>query len=112
MADMKPTDSNRPTMEDIALEAGVSTITVSRALAGNSLVKPATRDRIREIAAARGYQLNVAARNLRLKKTRTIAVVIEMIPTTQRPMIDPRSEEHTSELQSLMRISYTVFCLK
>src|SRR3546814_9371416 len=26
--------------------------------------------------------------------------------------IDPRSEEHTSELQSLMRISYAVFCLK
>src|SRR3546814_3417672 len=25
---------------------------------------------------------------------------------------DPRSEEHTSELQSLMRISYAVFCLK
>src|SRR3546814_6036926 len=28
-------------------------------------------------------------------------------PSTQR-----RSEEHTSELQSLMRISYAVFCLK
>src|SRR3546814_1802977 len=26
--------------------------------------------------------------------------------------IKPRSEEHTSELQSLMRISYAVFCLK
>src|SRR3546814_7439976 len=26
--------------------------------------------------------------------------------------IDVRSEEHTSELQSLMRISYAVFCLK
>src|SRR3546814_4132678 len=26
--------------------------------------------------------------------------------------IRPRSEEHTSELQSLMRISYAVFCLK
>src|SRR3546814_6267961 len=26
--------------------------------------------------------------------------------------IDLRSEEHTSELQSLMRISYAVFCLK
>src|SRR3546814_7125015 len=25
---------------------------------------------------------------------------------------DPRSEEHTSELQSLMRLSYAVFCLK
>src|SRR3546814_4169680 len=26
--------------------------------------------------------------------------------------VSPRSEEHTSELQSLMRISYAVFCLK
>src|SRR3546814_7610586 len=28
------------------------------------------------------------------------------------PKGEPRSEEHTSELQSLMRISYAVFCLK
>src|SRR3546814_8479200 len=27
-------------------------------------------------------------------------------------MIQPRSEEHTSELQSLMRISFAVFCLE
>src|SRR3546814_1166323 len=27
-------------------------------------------------------------------------------------MLDDRSEEHTSELQSLMRTSYAVFCLK
>src|SRR3546814_4701995 len=27
-------------------------------------------------------------------------------------IFSPRSEEHTSELQSLMRISYAVFCLK
>src|SRR3546814_7674436 len=34
--------------------------------------------------------------------------------TNQREVISyiPRSEEHTSELQSLMRISYAVFCLK
>src|SRR3546814_3120288 len=32
---------------------------------------------------------------------------------TLRPWrLDARSEEHTSELQSLMRISYAVFCLK
>src|SRR3546814_4264614 len=30
--------------------------------------------------------------------------------TTRCPCIGPRSEEHTSELQSLMRISYAVFC--
>src|SRR3546814_3710104 len=29
-----------------------------------------------------------------------------------RQVMDGRSEEHTSELQSLMRISYAVFCLK
>src|SRR3546814_10005015 len=29
-----------------------------------------------------------------------------------KSVIGPRSEEHTSELQSLMRISYAVFCLK
>src|SRR3546814_5044087 len=32
-------------------------------------------------------------------------------PVTAR-IIGKRSEEHTSELQSLMRISYAVFCLK
>src|SRR3546814_9554599 len=30
----------------------------------------------------------------------------------QQVEVDERSEEHTSELQSLMRISYAVFCLK
>src|SRR3546814_8629336 len=30
----------------------------------------------------------------------------------ERPARHLRSEEHTSELQSLMRISYAVFCLK
>src|SRR3546814_4685752 len=35
----------------------------------------------------------------------------ETIQTLQA-LIQKRSEEHTSELQSLMRISYAVFCLK
>src|SRR3546814_4107698 len=30
----------------------------------------------------------------------------------ESPRLQTRSEEHTSELQSLMRISYAVFCLK
>src|SRR3546814_6817681 len=35
------------------------------------------------------------------------------IPNLQHLLLrDTRSEEHTSELQSLMRISYAVFCLK
>src|SRR3546814_4913179 len=37
------------------------------------------------------------------------------VPAEDEPrmlMLTQRSEEHTSELQSLMRISYAVFCLK
>src|SRR3546814_2959040 len=33
-------------------------------------------------------------------------------PNSRAVNFVPRSEEHTSELQSLMRISYAVFCLK
>src|SRR3546814_3326745 len=33
-------------------------------------------------------------------------------PSAHRARLPDRSEEHTSELQSLMRISYAVFCLK
>src|SRR3546814_6825527 len=33
-------------------------------------------------------------------------------PSAARDRLQERSEEHTSELQSLMRISYAVFCLK
>src|SRR3546814_7659876 len=40
-------------------------------------------------------------------KGRRLAGVLDDLP---KPMA--RSEEHTSELQSLMRISYAVFCLK
>src|SRR3546814_6012099 len=38
-----------------------------------------------------------------------IAVINAAIPASA---LADRSEEHTSELQSLMRISYAVFCLK
>src|SRR3546814_5871841 len=39
------------------------------------------------------------------------SVLKDMDPVWQRRFLT-RSEEHTSELQSLMRISYAVFCLK
>src|SRR3546814_3216237 len=47
------------------------------------------------------------------------ALVAALVTSTSRQLLDDtvdamlnRSEEHTSELQSLMRISYAVFCLK
>src|SRR3546814_14583595 len=41
-----------------------------------------------------------------------IAVLLVAQPARADQTIMARSEEHTSELQSLMRISYAVFCLK
>src|SRR3546814_7408549 len=43
--------------------------------------------------------------------TKGVATTPTMYTLTQEPSL-VRSEEHTSELQSLMRISYAVFCLK
>src|SRR3546814_5592511 len=37
---------------------------------------------------------------------------VRRVPIDPAPIYSGRSEEHTSELQSLMRISYAVFCLK
>src|SRR3546814_1639672 len=37
---------------------------------------------------------------------------LDLVEATQGLYVVRRSEEHTSELQSLMRISYAVFCLK
>src|SRR3546814_6026098 len=39
-------------------------------------------------------------------------VALVLAAVQDRPAAEVRSEEHTSELQSLMRISYAVFCLK
>src|SRR3546814_3410129 len=45
-------------------------------------------------------------------RTRLINVPARIAATGRRLVLHLRSEEHTSELQSLMRISYAVFCLK
>lgn len=77
------------TMADIARMAGVSESTVSRALAGSSRVAAPTRQRIAELASAARYTLNEGARSLRLKKTRTIEVLIPIETDNPQHMSDP-----------------------
>src|SRR3546814_4798171 len=43
---------------------------------------------------------------------RMASEAVALLSDAGTPLISDRSEEHTSELQSLMRISYAVFCLK
>src|SRR3546814_3847373 len=49
---------------------------------------------------------------LNINNFRGIKVATVLLPKHAVLIGDNRSEEHTSELQSLMRISYAVFCLK
>ncbi len=76
-------------MADLAALAKVSKITVSRALRGSPLVRTEVRERIAELARAHGYRLNAAARSLRTRRSHSITAVIEMDPSTERPMSEP-----------------------
>ena len=81
--------SGGPTMADLAQLAGVSKITVSRALGDSPLVNPQTREQIQALAREHGYKLNISARNLRLRRSHTVAVIVEMRPSVDRTMFDP-----------------------
>lgn len=54
-------------MRDIARLAGVSTSTVSRALKGDTRVSAEARQRIEQWVQRLGYQVNAAARKLRVR---------------------------------------------
>src|SRR3546814_4809843 len=69
-------------------------------------------ERIVELRVRRQFEHRRRARGPALRRSdRQRLLRREMVK--EGPFRDPRrSEEHTSELQSLMRISYAVFCLK
>src|SRR3546814_9864247 len=52
------------------------------------------------------------AQRAALARDRIVQPNAEALDLVIQLHLDARSEEHTSELQSLMRISYAVFCLK
>lgn len=77
------------TLADIAVIAGVTPATVSRALSGNPRISSNTRQRVLDIAATHGFQINQTARNLRLGKTRAIGVVIPLGHLSAQRVSDP-----------------------
>lgn len=75
--------STRPTSRDVAQAAGVSQAAVSLVLGDKwrGRVSHATAERVREAARDLGYRPNLAARNLRLGRTRTVLLVVPALTT-------------------------------
>ncbi len=67
---------NNPTLSDVAHKAGVSMMTVSRAINNKGKVSPKTSERILAIAAEIGYRPNYIARSLATNRSTTIGLVV------------------------------------
>src|SRR3546814_2251823 len=59
-----------------------------------------------------GQETGIPASNADIRATLRLSSPAWFAQPRMTSSMDERSEEHTSELQSLMRISYAVFCLK
>lgn len=87
MASRTKGDAKRevPTSADVAKVVGVSRATVSLVMNGTASkvrISEETREKVRAVAAQMGYRPNHAARSLRQRRTRSIAVVL---PTLANP---------------------------
>jgi DNA-binding LacI/PurR family transcriptional regulator len=67
---------HRPTLDEVAALAGVSTATASRVLNDSARVSPDARARVEGAVARLGYVPNPAARSLARRRTDTIALVV------------------------------------
>src|SRR5205814_4678276 len=69
----------RPTIRDVAREAGVGLGTVSRVLGGSAQVSDQTRQRVAAAIARLGYEPSPSARALSRGRSQTIEVVVPLL---------------------------------
>ena len=77
------------TMKALADLAGVTTGTVSRALADSPLISAKTRARVQALAREHGFKPNLLARNLRTQRTGAIGVLIPLGHEKGQHISDP-----------------------
>lgn len=74
---------------ELARLAGVSTGTVSRALANSDLVNQETKERIQALAREHGFRPNQMARRLRVQQTKVIGIVVPLGHDKGQHLSDP-----------------------
>lgn len=73
---MKKRTNKPPTMNDVAKAAGVTQATVSYVLNNTGDISEAVKKRVQEAAEELGYIRNNMARNLKLKRSNTIGIIV------------------------------------
>ena len=79
MARLNPPPRRRPRLKEVATLAGVSTMTVTRALNAPHKVAEATRARVEAIARDLGYTPDLTARGLTLQRTGLVGAVVPLL---------------------------------
>ena len=73
---MSTKKGKRPTIQDVAREAGVSYGTVSRVINGQSEVAPETRARVQQVIKKLGYQRHLGAQMLTTHQSNIIEIIV------------------------------------
>ena len=100
-------DSLRITIDDVARDAGVSTATVSRVLAGKDVVRASTVRKVHEAVARLGYVVNPHARALAGGTSRTVGFLVRAMFGSAFSALASGVEAEASAHGSLIMISTT-----
>lgn len=82
-------DKTAATLADLARISGLSTSTISRALADNPKIRQDTRDRVKALAKEYGYRPNAVGRSLRTGRSQAIGVILPLGHETGQRVSDP-----------------------
>jgi LacI family transcriptional regulator len=87
----------KTTISDVAKEAGVSTMTVSRVLNGRGEISQETRERVQSVIDRLNYRPSSLARNLKTQRTHTIGLIIPDITNPFFPELVRGAEDIAAE---------------
>ena len=94
---MQQQQQRRPTIKDVAREAGVSTVTVSRVVNDSPQVQPETRVRVERAMRELGYLPNLTARSMRTSLTHTVGFLVPDLTSYPNAAVAQATERRLAE---------------